>query len=230
MRVLDAGRRHLGTAGRPEWEESTRDPPEGRRLDIRCQAGAKRGEQTLLIRQRDVRLRWEVELNGRSIGVLQPVEYPLVAAFAVAAGTLRDGQNRLSIVPPDGNDDVVVKPIELDARPLGEARLEVAVAETPGGAALPCRITVGEGGWAPMVALSGQRLAVRPGVAYTGDGRARIALPSGDYTVYASRGSSTGSRAPASRSRGVKAARSPWSSGARSRRRAWPTATPTSTR
>ena len=132
--------------------------------------------------------------------------------------------------PPDGTDDVVVGPIELDARPLGEARLEVAVAETPGGAALPCRITVGEGGWAPMVALSGQRLAVRPGVAYTGDGRARIALPSGDYTVYASRGSSTGSRAPASRSRGVKAARSPWSSGARSRRRAWPTATPTSTR
>ena len=115
MRVLDAGRRHLGTAGRPEWEEFTRDPPEGRRLDIRCQAGAKRGEQTLLIRQRDVRLRWEVELNGRSIGVLQPVEYPLVAALAVA------------------------------------------VAETPGGAALPCRIMVadGEGGWAPMVALSG---------------------------------------------------------------------------
>ena len=47
-RVLDARRRHLGTAGRPEWEEFTRDPPEGRRLDIRCQAGAKRGEQTLL--------------------------------------------------------------------------------------------------------------------------------------------------------------------------------------
>ena len=35
---------------------------------------------------------------------------------------------------------------------------------------------------------SGGRLAVRPGVVYSGDGKARFGLPAGDYTIHAGRG------------------------------------------
>ena len=37
-------------------------------------------------------------------------------------------------------------------------------------------------------AKSGDGLAVRPGVVYTGNGRAAFGLPAGKYTVYAGRG------------------------------------------
>ena len=193
-RLLDPARRHLGTAGQPEWEEFAAAPPASRRLDLRFVAEANANEQTLLIRQRDVRLRWGVEVNGRSLGALEPIEYPLVAAFALRAGTLRDGENVLSIVPPDGIDDVVVGGIDLDARPrdqaLGEATLDIQATDVAGGAPLPCRITIAdpEGTWAPISALPGQQIAVRPGVVYTADGRARIGVAAGDYSVTASRG------------------------------------------
>ena len=56
--------------------------------------------------------------------------------------------------------------------------------------AVPCRITVvnAEGALVTTGAASGPGLAVRPGVLYTADGKARFGLPAGDYTVYAGRG------------------------------------------
>ena len=55
---------------------------------------------------------------------------------------------------------------------------------------LPCRITVvDEGGsLAPLTADPSPKLAVRPGVAYSADGRARLRLRPGRYTVHANRG------------------------------------------
>jgi hypothetical protein len=193
-RPLDPARHHLGTPGQPEWEEFAADPPASRRFDLRFLAEGNSSEQTLLIRQRDVRLRWGVEINGRSLGALEPIEYPLTATFALAPGTLRDGENVLSIVPPDGIDDVVVGGIDFDARPrdqaLGEATLDVQATDGTGGAPLPCRITIAdpEGTWAPINVLPGQQVAARPGVVYTADGRARIGVAAGEYSVTASRG------------------------------------------
>src|SRR5262249_34531206 len=73
---------------------------------------------------------------------------------------------------------------------LGGAALDVAVTDAGSGRGLPCRITVVDRREA-LAALStdpGAKLAARPGVVYTPDGRAKIKLPPGRYTVYATRG------------------------------------------
>src|SRR6202022_4329185 len=98
--VIDAHRHHLGTVGQPEWREFAGGEPEGRLRELRFEGRANPAEATLLIRQRDVKLGWDVRLNDRRIGVLHPMEAALVYAFAVPAGTLRDGRNRLTIGPP----------------------------------------------------------------------------------------------------------------------------------
>ena len=95
--VIDADRHHLGTAGRPEWREFAGADPEGRGLELRFEGRANPAEATLLIRQRDVKLGWDVRINDRRIGQLHPMEAALVHALAVPAGTLRDGGNRLTI-------------------------------------------------------------------------------------------------------------------------------------
>jgi hypothetical protein len=55
---------------------------------------------------------------------------------------------------------------------------------------IPCRITVVDDRGQPALlrADRSSRLAVRPGVVYTPDGRAEVELPPGRYTVYATRG------------------------------------------
>ena len=91
-------------------------------------------------------------------------------------------------------DDVIIEGVVLDPRPvreaLGRSWLEVRVAEPGRDAGLPCRITIVDdrGALAPLVVAPASRLAARPGVVYTPDGRARIGLPAGRYTVYATRG------------------------------------------
>ncbi len=191
---LEPRMHHLGTPGSPEWEEFAAGSPPGQRLDVRFDARANPAEQTLFLRQDNVKLNWTVELNGRRVGRLLPIEYPLVQAIAVPPGALVDGSNALSIVGPKAADDIRVGEIRLDSRPpaeaVGEAALEVEVVEAPGGRAVPCRITLVDaaGGWPALWPATGQSLAVRPGVVYTGDGRARIGVPAGRYEVFASRG------------------------------------------
>ena len=192
--VIDAHRHHLGTAGRPEWQEFAGSEPEGRGLELRFEGRANPAEATLLIRQRDVKLEWDVRLNDRRIGRLHPMEAALVYALAVPAGTLRDGRNRLTIGPPPEPDDVIIEGVALDPRPvreaLGRAQLEVRVTEPGRDGGLPCRITIVDdrGALAPLVVAPDSRLAARPGVVYTPDGRALIGLPPGRYVVSATRG------------------------------------------
>jgi hypothetical protein len=114
--------------------------------------------------------------------------------LAVPPGALKDGENVLAVRPPAAKEDITVGLIRHVPRPLagvqGEARLDVVVTEAPG-AFVPCRITIEdlrEGTLAPIRALPEQRLAVRPGVVYTPDGRASLTLPAGTYRVSAGRG------------------------------------------
>jgi hypothetical protein len=197
--VLSARRLHLGTAGSPEWEEFARDPPLARQLNLRFRAPANSREATLFIRQDDVRQDWIVELNGRRLGKLFLMEADLVCALPVPAGALREGENLLAIVPPKENDDIVLNEIKLDPRPFNEAvheaTLAISVVRDTDRKTLPCRLTIADahGALAPLLALTNARsraplIAVRTGVVYTGDGQARVGLPAGDYTIYASRG------------------------------------------
>ena len=193
-KVLDAASHHLGTPGKPEWDEFAGSPAEGRSLEVRFAALVNRGEATLSIRQRGVKLPWRVRLNGRDLGALFVMEEPLVQTIPVPVGALRDGENVLVIASPPGNDDIVVGEFTLDPRPvaeaLGEAFLDVQVRDPDSPAPLPCRITVVDehGALAPLFAPPDPRQAIRPGVAYTATGQARLGVRPGRYTVFATRG------------------------------------------
>jgi hypothetical protein len=194
-RVLGPQTYHLGS-GMAEWAEFEGATPHGPQLDLVFTADAPGTEGTLLIHQRDVKVTWNVMLNGQRIGRLESLAQPLVLALAVPAGAIKPGENRLSIVraPSRVIDDIVVGPITLDPRPrqelLGEAMLEVRVSDAADNTALPSRITLTDIGNAlvPFEPEAGQPLAVRTGVVYTGDGRARLGVAPGHYVVYASRG------------------------------------------
>lgn len=155
-------------------------------LTFRLTAHANTAEHTLHLAHEGVRAVWRVDVNGRRLGDLQVQDQPTITALAVPAGVLRNGENLIALEPSKA-EEIRVGPIRVDPRPLAvstsDARLEVSVNT-------PARITVvDEHGYLPqLTAESGQRLAVRPGVVYTGDGRARFRLPAGRYTVYASRG------------------------------------------
>ena len=107
-RVLDATQYHLCTEGFPEWQEFVGQKPHGRKLEIHFDSQPNVGEQTLLLRQRDVKQSWSILLNGRRLGALVTQESALVHALAVPPGALRDGSNTLAIVPPTAVDDIVV--------------------------------------------------------------------------------------------------------------------------
>ncbi|MBI3417568.1 MAG: CehA/McbA family metallohydrolase [Verrucomicrobia bacterium] len=195
VRLLTNGRIHLRSGDVPEWAEFAGRTPDGRRLDLRFSAQANATEATLFIRQEDVRQDWPIELNGKPLGKLFLMEADLVHTLAIAAGTLKDGENVLSILPSRDNDDIVLHDIGIDVRPMRNAlcdgMLTVHVTDRADGKGLPCRLTIvnTQGALAPLAGLSpAKMLAVRPGVVYTGNGRAELGLPAGKYTVFASRG------------------------------------------
>lgn len=195
-RVLDANQYHLGVPGMPEWQEFESSTPHGRQLEISFRATPNAGESTLLIRQRNVKTTWNVTLNGRKIGTLETLTQPLVRALSIPEGVMREGDNRLLIARPPSPmlDDIVVGEIALDSRPrpefLGQATLDISVADADSAQPLPCRITLvdAQGALAPLEPFAGQRLAVRTGVVYTGDGKARLGIAPGEYVLYANRG------------------------------------------
>jgi hypothetical protein len=194
LRTLDAGRHLLGMPGPREWIFFDKEHFEGPSLEIKFAAKRNVRPGTLLIRQQDVKLNWPVKVNDHLLGKLDLLEGDEVSVFTVPAETLRDGENTLTIVSPRGPDDIVISEIKLDSRPpeeaLREASVAVEVKQDTDGAPLPCRITIvdARGFLTPVFPESGQKLAVRSGVVYTGDGRARFGLPAGDYVIYATRG------------------------------------------
>ena len=107
--------------------------------------------------------------NGWGIG-------RLAAVVLIAAGVPAGAQ---LVSPPTSGEDEA-----------GPSRLAVEVTDVDSARGIPCRITVVDerGSPAPLSADPSSRLAARPGVVYTPDGRAEIRLPPGRYTVQASRG------------------------------------------
>jgi len=209
LRVIDDQLHYLGTPGDPEWEEFAGRTPQGRRLEVRFTASANTNENTLLVRQRDVKLDWGVELNGRKLGKLFLSEQDLIQSFTIPAGALSAGENVLSVIPPRERDDIEVGEVKLDSRPakaaLNESALMISVLDDDTRQPLPCRITVVDrnGSLFPFYVENSQAsnpgnqpstnnpqptLAIRPGVVYVGGGTVRIGLPAGAYTLYASRG------------------------------------------
>lgn len=198
-RVLTPRLHHVRAAGAREWSDFPAQP-EGAKLALTFQCDANPKEWSLRLRQQDVRQTWKVLLNGKDLLRLPTDENDLVIYAPIPAKSLVAGQNTL-IVEQAGvaPDDVRVGEISLIDRPvkdvLSEATVEITVVDADRMTPLPCRVTiVNELGarvavGASSVGASSQgRLAVRPGVIYTGNGHARFGLPAGEYTVYAGRG------------------------------------------
>ena len=119
--VLDKTLHHLGTPGEPEWQEFARDRAEGRSLKLRFRALDNPRAASLLLRQRDVKLDWDVSLNGRSIGRLYLMETDLQHVLTLPAHALRDGENVLEIGTLSGHDDIMVGELQIDLGPINEA-------------------------------------------------------------------------------------------------------------
>src|SRR5438128_2573922 len=121
VQILNRERLHLRSGDAPAWGEFEKDPAQGRRWDVDFLAKANVTETTLLIRQDDVRQEWSVEINGRRLGKLFLMESDLVQTIPVPAGALREGANRLSIIPRGENDDIVLHEISLVSAPVHAA-------------------------------------------------------------------------------------------------------------
>ena len=192
--VLESDRLHLGQSGIWEWDSFKDRPVDAPRLELRFQGKANATTQTLRIWQRDVKLNWPVLLNGKPVGALVTAETALESLLAIPPGALQDGENVLTIEAPSVLDDIEVGPVSLHSGPiqevLGEARLEVTVLDGSNGKAIPCRLTLtkSDGTLQPMLAEPAGGVALRVGACYTGDGKARLSLPAGDYVLHAGRG------------------------------------------
>ncbi len=195
--VIDARLHHLRAGTQREWSDFPAEA-EGASLTVKFRAKPNAAEQTLRLRQQDVKQTWKVSLNGKELGRLVADENDTEIVLAVPAGRLGDGENAL-VIEATGRapDDIRVGEIALDDRPvkevLSETTVEVTVREevrrgerVP----VPCRLTVlsARGALATTSAISTDRLAVRPGVIYTADGTAKFGLPAGDYVIHAGRG------------------------------------------
>lgn len=191
---LDARRYHLRSGTNAEWQEFAASQPFGRRLDITFDATTNSAEHTLFLWQDDVKLDWRIDLNGKRIGSLFLVEAPLNFALRLPVGSLRQGSNILSIIPPRENDDIRIGEIRLAPQPLesalSECAVEFQVTDADSGKGTPCRVTIADanGTLAALFAPTNQLVAARPGVVYTGDGRASVRLLAGNYRFSASRG------------------------------------------
>ncbi len=184
---------HLRTASQPEWNDFQEQPVDGADLVLEFTARDNPGEQTLFLRQRDVKYDWIVQLNDRTIGKLVLAEPTVAHTLALPPHALRDGTNRLHIFCPKEQEDIFVGDMKIDPRPktqaIGESDLMVNVRDE-NGIPIPARITIidDQGAQAALLTDPTSTLASRPGVVYSRSGTVRIHLPAGKYDVYASRG------------------------------------------
>lgn len=194
--VLTDRMHHLRIEGAREWSDFPA-AAEGPKLELTFESTANAAEQTLVLRQQDIKQRWQVKLNEKEIGLLTQDENDMVLYFVVPAGALVPGMNTLLIeqqAPAKQPDDIRVGEISLDSRRrdgvLSDATLEVEVLDASSQKPLPARITLinDRGAMQSVGASSSETLAVRPGTIYTATGRARFGVPAGTYTVYAGRG------------------------------------------
>jgi hypothetical protein len=189
---IDDRMHHLRAGGQREWADFPAEA-EGPALNVRFHSSANRIEHSLRVRQQDVRQLWKVTLNGKPLGNLIADENDTTFFLPIPAGVLVDGENALRIESTAKvADDIRVGEFAIVDRPvrdvLAESTVEVAVFDER--TATPCRITIinDRGSHMAVGAKSGDGLAVRPGVVYTADGKARFGVPAGKYTIVAGRG------------------------------------------
>ncbi|QDT98875.1 CehA/McbA family metallohydrolase [Gimesia aquarii] len=186
---------HLRISGEREWSAFP-EMPQADELLLSFQAKSNSTESTLLLRQVDVKLSWNVELNKKVLGKLSRDGNDLQFWFSVPPGVLKNGKNQLRIfqVGKPTPDDIYVGEISLFPEPVQQAlaasQLSIEVVDGHSGDLIPARITIvnSEGTLVATTAKSNQKQAVRSGVIYVSEGKTEFSLPAGQYTIYAGRG------------------------------------------
>lgn len=191
-RVLESKARHLGDTVVKDWPETTAEP-EGLKLELRFDARSNPAEVVLAIQQRDVSSPWKLRLNDQLVATLKRNGEPRLFYYPVPPGTLRNGQNTLTI-DSGGTDDIVVGPIALHDRPLAEVldlqQVTLSVADARSGEPVPARITITDlqNELVEIFNAFTNETAVRQGLLYSRGVETWIKLPRGEYFVYATRG------------------------------------------
>ncbi|MDO6438631.1 CehA/McbA family metallohydrolase [Cyclobacterium sp. 1_MG-2023] len=192
--IISSGMHHLRFGEQQEWSDFPKKAA-GDRLEIPFALENTDGNQTLQIRQQDVKHAWQVKINGHVLGKLDRDEKDKIIYLAIPSGILTLGNNRLQIDQMDTiPDDIWIGQITLINQPISEVlsdvSLNIEVYDKSSGNLLPARITVTnpEGALQTVGASSSKTLAVRPGIVYTGNGKASFGLPSGKFTIYSTRG------------------------------------------
>ncbi len=193
-RILDSQWRCFRSGQTREWSDFP-EQAEGSRLQLKFSAEPNSSPWTLRLRQRDVRQRWRLRLNEQDLGPLPADENPLTAFWELPAGALRAGENTLEAFASEApSDDVFLGDVRLIDQPRSEvlhaSALSVEIVDAETQRTIPGRVTIVDEHNSLMAvgAESDSRLAVRPGVVYTSDGRAEFGLPVGSYRVFAGRG------------------------------------------
>ena len=110
---------HLGNDETPDWSEAS-PTPDGTRLDLEFEVQRAPAEAVLELWQRSIDQDWYVELNGVRVATLRHDAELRRRVYALPAGALRAGENRLSVVGEQDTDDVTVGRIRWFGRGLRE--------------------------------------------------------------------------------------------------------------
>jgi hypothetical protein len=194
VQALDNSVHDLRHGESREWSEFPKEVSNSK-LQIGFSSKVNSSEHTLVLRQYDVKQDWRLLLNDREIGHLVADEKDMRVYFAIPPNTLRAGHNELQInCTSQSNDDIRAGEIFLHERPLKEvlsdAFLELKVVDATTNKSLPARITLvdNKGSLQTVNIQQTPSIAARPGVVYTGDGKASFNIPAGTYKIYAGRG------------------------------------------
>src|SRR4051812_44756221 len=97
-RMLDSSANHLRQTDSVEWDEFRRMSVK-RELILQFPAHTNLSEQTLILRQYDVKQIWRILINNKLIDSLVADGNDMRTYFRIPAGILREGENMLSILP-----------------------------------------------------------------------------------------------------------------------------------
>jgi hypothetical protein len=141
---------------------------------------------------------WRIRINGADIEFLKEGE--INSYISIAPKTIKDGKNTIEIFRLGRKDKsrVTVSNIQLHDRPLHEvlnlSEVILSVTDTKTKKYVPSRITIVDAN-KKIVSIYITRThhtALRRGVLYTAGSPTKIELPTGQYTVYATRGTEWG--------------------------------------
>ena len=193
MRIIDSTRHLLRSGTEPEWKEFS--SMTSKKELILFFNVSKISEHTLSLRQEDVKQNWNILLNDHQVGLLCTDGNPMRTYYKLLPERLKSGENKLTIkagttIP----DDILITDISIDERPhdtaMNEAFIDIEVTDRNTKTNIPARITIVDEKTILQTTATrpSAELAIRSGFIYTGNGKVRVLLPRGKYTIYAGRG------------------------------------------